>query len=98
MPDEDSSNRRRGRKATRFVFSDEQRKVIDSYIPAFEEAVHDLNPGLSKSNDKLSKWKTATAESIMDHDLFQDIEENSSDTRKKWLAVSMHHSSESPHH
>jgi len=90
MPVQDASNRRRGRKATRFIFSDEQRKVIESYIPAFEEAVHNFNPGLTKSNDKISKWKTATAETIMQHDLFQDIEENSSETRKRWFAVSVH--------
>jgi len=95
MPDQDASNRHRGRKATRFACSDEQREVIDLYIPAFEKAVRDLNPGLSKSNNNLSKWKTATAETIMDHDLFQDIEENSSETRKKWFAVSTHRSSPS---
>jgi hypothetical protein len=87
----DAIKARRGRKATRFGFSDEQRELIDSYIPAFEAAVRELNPGLNKCNDKLAKWKSDTAESIMSDDLFKDIEEGSEGSRKEWLTVSLWH-------
>ena len=93
MSEPDASKHCHGHKATQFKFSKEQQKLIDSYIPAFEEAVRNLNPGLSKSNDKVSKWKTATAETIMEHELFEDVEENSEESHKQWFAVSFHHRS-----
>jgi hypothetical protein len=81
----------RGCKAMRFRFSEEQRKLIDSYLPAFEVAVRDLNPELAKCNDKLAKWKSATAETIMEHDLFEDIDKELEESHKGWLSVSLWH-------
>ncbi|KAF8965363.1 hypothetical protein BDZ97DRAFT_1757208 [Flammula alnicola] len=63
----------RGAKATRFIFSDAQQKVLNSYLPAFEKVVHRINPGLEKYNNELSTWKTETALSILASDLFKDI-------------------------
>ena len=87
----EATKARRGRKPTRFKFSEDQRELINSYLPAFDKAVRDLNPGLSKGNEELAKWKVATTKAIMEHDLFQDIEDDSGDSRKRWVNVSLWH-------
>lgn len=89
----EAAKARRGCKPTRFRFSEEQRNLIQSYLPAFDAAIRDLNPGLLKGNDKLGKWKAATAKTIMAHELFEDIGDDSEDLRKQWLNVSLWHDS-----
>ncbi|KAF8902435.1 hypothetical protein CPB84DRAFT_1746694 [Gymnopilus junonius] len=63
--------RRRGAKATTYIFSDAQLTHLNDLIPQFVAEVKCINPDLKPHNATLTKWKKATSKAVMKLDLFK---------------------------
>jgi hypothetical protein len=66
-----------GRKSS--VFTAAQGNYVDSFFPAFEAKVRELDPhflgskALSDQKHRIKQWKDATADAILDAPAFADI-------------------------
>ncbi|RDB20279.1 hypothetical protein Hypma_012561 [Hypsizygus marmoreus] len=73
-------------EATRFPFTDEQRRLIDAYRPELERFVREHDPEMKGNCQEITKWKKRTSAATMNHPLFASLP--GPESREAWtLAI-----------